>query len=190
MAYGGDFGMTTRKISRMGAKWTTPRYKRDWRNICALLPAYLEDGTNGALVTYLDGSDEAVAYRLQWVLDDLLGYLRTSRQVLTSQSKAYLGRQARRVPLIVSPELSLVPVKGREAIGEYDSINGYVVMEHVEDVISCSGANRIYFTGGSFVAVQDALETLWGNLNLTKELKQKLEEELQWQSIPLQSPVA
>jgi hypothetical protein len=59
--------MTTRICSRTGAKWTIPRYKRDWQNICALMPSYLEDGTNGTVVTYLDSSTEAVYYRLPWV---------------------------------------------------------------------------------------------------------------------------
>ena len=86
--------MTTRVCSRTGAKWAIPRYKRDWRSICALMPSYLDDGTNGTVVTYLDDSTEAVYYRLQWVLDDLLGYMHTSRAVLTKQSKAYLSKGA------------------------------------------------------------------------------------------------
>ena len=180
----------TRKISRTGAKWQTPRYKRDWRDICALLPAYLEDGTNGTMVTYLDDTDEAVPYRLQWVLDDLLLFLGTSRELLTKRSREYLGKQAKRVPLLASKDFCLVPVKGREAIGTYDSVGGYVVLGYVEDVIPRDEMNRIYFTNGKYLTVYDSTRTLWANLNLTKELKAKFEEELQWQSTQLQSPVA
>ena len=178
-----------RICSRTGAKWNIPGYKRDWRRICALLPAYLEDGTNGTMVTYIDGSEEAVEYRLQWVLDDLLGYLRTSRDVLTKQSKQYLGRNARRVPLLVSPEFSLVPVKGREAIGAYDSVSGYVVLEHVVDVIPYGKTNRVYFNGGRYLSVYDSTRKVWENLNLTKEMKLHMEE-LQCQSTQLHCPVA
>ncbi len=175
-----------RTISRIGNKWTIPRYKREWRSICALLPAYLHDGTNGTMVTYLDGSDEAVGYRIPWVLDDLLGYLRTSRAVLTRQSKAYLGKQARRVPLIASEEFSLVPVKGRDELAKGDGTVGYIVMEHVADVIPRGAVNTVYFQGGAGITVLDTTRTLWGNLNLTKDMK----EEILWQSTQSHCPVA
>ena len=47
-----------------------PRYKTGWRQICAILPAYLPDGTNGTTITYLDGTMEKIPYRLCWVLND------------------------------------------------------------------------------------------------------------------------
>ena len=166
--------LTTRICSKSGAKWTIPRYKREWQRICALMPAYLEDGTNGTAITYLDNSKELIAYRLQWVLDDLLGYLRTNRAVLVKQSRGYLGKQARRVPLLASPEFCLVPVKGRERISHSDTATGYVVLCHVEDVIPDGNANRIYFTGNLYIRVLDTTATVWRNLNLTKEMKEKL----------------
>ena len=178
--------MTTRTISRTGAKWTIPRYKQEWRNICALLPAYLEDGTNGTVVTYLDSSTEAVAYRLQWVVDDLLMHLHTDRAALIKRSRMYLGRNARRVPLIASSELCLVPVKGREALLRNDGSTGYVALAHVADVIPSGQENRVYFTGGTYITVYDTTRTLWENLNLTKEMKKNMEEYL-CQSIPLHS---
>lgn len=175
--------LTTRICSRTGAKWTIPRYKRDWQNICALMPSYLEDGTNGTVVTYLDSSTEAVYYRLPWVLDDLLGYLRTSRAVLTKQSRTYLGKQARRVPLLASPQFCLVPVKGRTVYNKYEQVTGYVVLRHVENVIPDGPTNRVYFTGGHYITVLDMTETLWHNLNTAKEMKEKL----LWESTQLQS---
>ena len=191
--------MKKRVCSRMGIKWAVPRYKREWQNICAMLPAYLEDGTNGTKVTFLDSKEEHVRYRLQWVLDDLLGSLCTSRAILTKQSQRYLGKNARRVPLIASAELALVPVKGREALGSNDATTGYVVMRHVEDVIPQGKENIIFFTGDTQIRVQDSTRTLWANLNLTKELlyniqqeklqnyQSNLKEEPIWQSTPLPS---
>ena len=191
--------MKKRVCSRMGIKWAVPRYKREWQNICAMLPAYLEDGTNGTKVTFLDSKEEHVRYRLQWVLDDLLGSLCTSRAILTKQSQRYLGKNARRVPLIASAELALVPVKGRVALGSNDATTGYVVMRHVEDVIPQGKENIIFFTGDTHIRVQDSTRTLWANLNLTKELlyniqqeklqnyQSNLKEEPIWQSTPLPS---
>ena len=176
--------LTTRICSKSGAKWTIPRYKREWQHICALMPAYLEDGTNGTVITYLDNAKEFISYRLQWVLDDLLGYLRTGREVLTGQSRLYLGKQARRVPLLASPDFCLVPVKGRETVSRSDTATGYVVLRYVEDVIPCSSGNRVYFSGGTYITVYDTTRTLWANLNLTKEMK----TQLLWESAQLHKP--
>lgn len=177
--------MTERRIcSRTGMKWNIPRYKREWQHICALMPSYLEDGTNGTAITYLDNSKELISYRLQWVLDDLLGYLRTSRDVLTKQSRTYLGKSARRVPLLASPQFCLVPVKGRMPISRSDMATGYVVLNHVEDVIPDRGSNRVYFTGAHYITVLDTTETLWRNLNTAKEMK----ENLLWEATQLHKP--
>ena len=165
--------MITRKCSRTGVKWQMPRYKQDWQSICALMPMYLEDGTNGTVVTYLDGTAEEVAYRLQWVLDDLLLHLHTNREALIKRSRMYLGSNARRVPLVASEDFCLVPVKGREAFMRNDGTTGYVVLAHVADVIPRDKENRVYFTGGIYITVYDTTYTLWVNLNLTKEMKQK-----------------
>ena len=175
--------MTTRICSRTGAKWTIPRYKRDWQNICALMPSYLEDGTNGTVVTYLDNSTEAVYYRLPWVLDDLLGYLRTSRAVLAKESKRILGKKARRVPLLASPQFCLVPVKGRDELSKGDGTVGYIVLNHAQDVIPADIGNRVYFGTGTYITVHDTTRTLWANLNLAKDMKEKL----LWESTQLQS---
>ena len=142
------------------------------------MPSYLDDGTNGTAITFTDNAKELISYRLQWVLDDLLGYLRSSRAVLTKQSRAYLGKQARRVPLLASPDFCLVPVKGREAISRSDMATGYVVLSHVEDVIPDGHTNRVYFTGGHYITVLDSTSTLWRNLNITKEMKLQMEEYL------------
>ena len=140
------------------------------------MPSYLEDGTNGTAITFADNSKELISYRLPWVLDDLLGYLRTS-------SRAYLGKQARRVPLLASPQFCLVPVKGRTVYNKYEQVTGYVVLGHVEDVVPDRDTNRVYFTGGHYITVLDTTETLWRNLNTAKEMKEKL----LWESTQLQS---
>ena len=175
--------MTARTISRTGTKWTIPRYKREWQRICPLMPSYLEYGTNGTAITYVDQSQELIAYRLQWVLDDLLGYLRTSKAVLTKESRTYLGKEARRVPLLASQEFCLVPVKGRTVYSKYELVTGYVVLSHVEDVIPHGEENRVYVTGNQYITVLDTTTTLWRNLNLAKEMR----EHLVWESTPLQS---
>ena len=141
-----------------------PRYKTDWRKICAMLPVYLEDGTNGTVITYLDGTEDAVPNRLCWVLDDLLQYLRSSRAVLAAQSRSVLGKKARRVPLMLSREFCLVPVKGREAIGAYDGMVGYILLQHVQNMVQQKGSTVVQFGDHAAVQVYDQYRTVQANL--------------------------
>ncbi len=67
-------------------EWKLAYYKENWRNICAILPLYLDDGTNGCVVYYTDGDCETYAHRLVWVVDDLLAYLCTSRKLLRDKA--------------------------------------------------------------------------------------------------------
>lgn len=150
-----------------------PRYKRDWRQICAILPAYLSDGTNGTEITYLDGTKDYIPNRHCWVLDDLLGYLRSSKAVLTAQSRRLLGDKVYRVPLILCDEFILVPVKGREAIGKYDSLLGYIVLHHVTQVAPDNKKTIIYFGSDVTVTVYDYPRTVRQNIERAKRINEE-----------------
>ena len=159
------------KANGNGAKLLNPpRYKQDWRQICAILPAYLPDGTNGTEITYLDGTNEYIANRLCWVLDDLLGHLRSSKAILTAQSRRMLGNNVRRVPLVLCPEFTLVPVKGREAIGEYHAVIGYVVLRYIDKIISEEKGCRIQFQESTAIQVQERSRTVWENIQKAKAM--------------------
>ena len=162
------------KANGNGAKLLNPpRYKQDWRQICAILPAYLPDGTNGTEITYLDGTKEYIANRLCWVLDDLLGYLRSSKAILTAQSRRMLGNNVRRVPLVLCPEFTLVPVKGREAIGEYHAVIGYVVLRYIDKIISEEKGCRIQFQESTAIQVQERSRTVWENIQKAKAMSRE-----------------
>lgn len=162
------------KANGNGAKLLNPpRYKQDWRQICAILPAYLPDGTNGTEITYLDGTKEYIANRLCWVLDDLLGHLRSSKAILTAQSRRMLGDKVYRVPLILCDEFILVPVKGREAIGKYDSLLGYIVLHYVTQMVWDNKKTIIYFGSDVTVTVYDYLRTVRQNIERAKMINRE-----------------
>ncbi|MBQ2449809.1 MAG: hypothetical protein II270_07205 [Peptococcaceae bacterium] len=162
------------KANGNGAKLLNPpRYKQDWRQICAILPAYLPDGTNGTEITYLDGTKEYIANRLCWVLDDLLGHLRSSKAILTAQSRRLLGDKVYRVPLILCDEFILVPVKGREAIGKYDSLLGYIVLHYVTQLVRDNKKTIIYFGSDVTVTVYDYLRTVRQNIERAKMINRE-----------------
>ena len=150
-----------------------PRYKTGWREICAILPVYLSDGTNGTEITYLDGTVEQIGKRLCWVLDDLLFHLKSSVSVLTRQSRTVFGKNARRVPLALKQEFSLVPVKGREPVSRYDAATGYVVLRHVQKLVSEEQGLRIWFSQTTSVHVLDTPHTLLENLRRTSQLTEE-----------------
>ena len=162
------------KANGTGAKLLNPpRYKKDWKKICAILPAYLPDGTNGTEITYLDGTKEYIANRLCWVLDDLLGHLRSSKAILTAQSRRLLGDKVYRVPLILCDEFILVPVKGREAIGKYDSLLGYIVLHYVTQLVRDNKKTIIYFGSDVTVTVYDYLRTVRQNIERAKMINRE-----------------
>ena len=167
--------MIQRTYTKDAIKRPEKRYKTAWEEICAIMPAYLDNGTNGTIITSLDGSTEQISRRLDWVVDDLLLHLHTSKAVLVKNSRAYLGKQARRVPLVAAQNFCLVPVKGRVAISGYEGLLGYVVMGHVADAIRSGKQSMVYFNGGGSIAVYDNINVLWSNLNLAKEIKQTME---------------
>ena len=151
-----------------------PRYKREWRNICAILPAYLPDGTNGTEITYTDGTAEPVERRLDWVLNDILGHLKSSKAILEKQSKIILDKEVRRVPLILCPDFALVPVKGREAVGEHDSTVGYIVFRHVQKIMPAYGGTEVHFSGEGTIQVFDRPQTLWANIQTAEKMNRQM----------------
>ena len=90
------------------------------------------------------------------------------------QSRMVLGKTARRVPLVLKKEFSLVPVKGRERIGEYDSQTGYVVLNHVKRLIVDNSGVRICFENNVSVYVLDTSYTLWHNMQIAEAMREKL----------------
>ena len=152
-----------------------PAYKSRWQEICAILPAYLEGGINGTAITYLDGSAEQVDKRLCWVVNDLLFHLRSSTSVLMRRSRMLLGKTARRVPLVLNREFTLVPVKGREKLSRYDAQTGYVVLRHVACVMQEEDRRYIGFNGGAKVRVYDNLRTFIRNIRTTEQLLEQNE---------------
>ena len=139
------------------------------------MPVYLADGTNGTEITYLDGTVEQMDKRLCWVLNDLLFRLRSSTSVLMRQSRMVLGKTARRVPLVLKKEFSLVPVKGRERIGEYDSQTGYVVLCHIQSLVQESNCLFIRFKSGTEVRVYDNARILMKKIRTTRNVLERNE---------------
>ena len=163
--------------------WSLPRYKREWHNICALLPAYLPDGCNGSMILYEDGSEEEVNYRLSWVIDDLLAYKRSSKAILQEQSDRLLEElekaKRQRLPLLLTQDVCFVPVKARRPRSRTHCADGYVVLSKVKAFSEQKGKNgcKIKFINQLEIEVLDSVRTLRGNIALAAEMTAYLREE-------------
>ncbi len=163
----------TKKRRTLRTSWRLPRYKREWRSICAMLPKYLADGTNGTVIYYMDGSVEKVDKRLVWVLDDLLGHLGSSKELLHKKSLEYLEEpDARRLPLVVDDDFCLVPVKGRKTIKAADRAVGYIVLQYVQAVQTVEHETLVHLEQDNTIVVLDAARTVHQNLVLARALAQ------------------
>ncbi len=179
----------SRVCTRIGSKWTTPRYKAQWQQICAITPEFLYNGTNGTIITYIDGSKDAIENRINWVVDDLLRYQRSSLPELVKHSRAYLGKKARRVPLVLSETFTLMPIKAREIHSKNEGAVGYVVMSHVQDIVADEKSNIIRCTNGVEVRALDYPEVLANNFRLAKNLQRMMEQDLAGLDAPHQYDV-
>lgn len=175
--------------------WQPPRYQKEWFQIYALLPAYLSGGTNGSFLYYADGTVEQENTRLCWVLDKLLGYHYSSKSLLQQQSRFLLEQlgqpSQRRLPLLLTPDFCLVPVKARPPQSRNHGADGYVVHSAVLSVAeNDNGAGCvILLKNGQQLFVLDSLRTLRKNLRLAEQLAQKWAGSIRQpdQRVPLQS---
>ena len=86
-----------------------------------------------------------------------------------------LGKTARRVPLVLKQEFSLVPVKGREKIGECDSQTGYAVLCHIQSLVQEGNCLFIRFKSGTEVRVYDNARILMKKIRTTRNVLERNE---------------
>ena len=91
------------------------------------------------------------------------------------QSRMVLGKTARRVPLVLKQEFSLVPVKGREKIGKCDSQTGYAVLGHIQSLVQEGNCLFIRFKGGAEVRVYDNTRILMKKIRITRNVLERNE---------------
>lgn len=162
--------------------WQIPRYKTEGQQICALFPAYLSDGTNGSQLYYMDGSIEQSRARLSWVLEDWLSHWHSSKPLLQRRSRRLLeqlGRsQQNRLPLLLTPDFALMPVKARQPKTRSHAADGYVVYNMVVAVEkNKDGAGSIILLkNGQQLFVLDSLRTLRENLQMMKQLAEAMKK--------------
>ncbi len=123
------------------------------------------------MIYYVDGTREELAFRLVWVLDDLLGYLDTSREQLMKKSAGWMEKNsAKRVPLVVDEQCCLVPIKGRTVFSVDDGVSGYVVLAYVQSVYREDGKTVIQLARNQCVMALERERIVKQNIRLAKEL--------------------
>lgn len=159
--------------------WQMPRYKTHWRNICAILPVYLSDGSNGSQVLFDAGSVEYVQARLSWVLNDFFSQWCSSKALFLQRSQWILQQLGypyrRRLPLLVAEDLVLVPVKVRQPLSRNHGADGYVVLSKVIHISAKENGTAIILKNQNSIQVLDSLRTMRQNLKLAMALHIEME---------------
>ncbi len=164
--------------------WKQPRYRTECYQVYALLPIYLSDETNGSQMYYMDGCIELIDKQLNWVLDDWLLPLRSSKSLLWQQSYGMLKQlgqpKRRRLPLLLAPDFALMPVKARQPQNRYHAADGYVVYAMIEKIKkNKDGAGSIIlFKNGQQLFVLDSVRTLRENMQMIKQLVEAMKDSM------------
>jgi hypothetical protein len=103
------------------AKETVPKYLEE--GLLALVPCYLDGGNACRIFTRVQ--DYADPHSLRWLLTQLAAYFGTSVKLLQEQYGPFLNRTLT-VPLPLSGEVLLLPLKMREARVPGDTTIGYI----------------------------------------------------------------
>jgi len=160
--------------------WHVPRYRTEWRDVWALLPVYLPDGTNGTRIYYVNGTIEQSRARLSWVLEDLLARLHSSKEILQQQSHRLLKQigqsKRRRLPLFLTPDFGLMPVKARQPLSHSHAADGYVVYTMIAAIKERpdGAGSLILFKNGQQLLVLDSPRTLRENMQMMEQLAEAM----------------
>ncbi|NLZ27441.1 MAG: hypothetical protein GX887_00570 [Firmicutes bacterium] len=119
--------------------------------IAAVVPYYDEEGGNATRVYTIDGSTFADRRTTRWVIRRMARAFAVDLEALRQDYGQYLGI-SQGVPLPISEDLVMVPLKLRQVIGRNDGAGGYVNICAVQKVEKYPGEgifkSRIHLTGG------------------------------------------
>jgi len=171
-------------MSTVKNSWEQFRYRTECYQVCALLPIYLAGEINGSQMCYMDGSTELIDKPVNWVLDDWLLPLRSNKSLLRQQSCRMLKQlgqpKRRRLPLFLTPDFGLMPVKARQPQNRYHGADGYVLYTMIAKIKKNkdSAGSIIFLKNGQRLLVLDSVRALRENLQMMKQLVEFMEESM------------
>ncbi len=161
-----------------------------WRDINYLGPAYGEQGGNSTLFIMSGGSRLLDPRRTRTILSALARVFSRDLVSLREEGGRFLRRK-QEVPLVLSPDMILVPIRTRCARCRDDGTTGYLVLDKVSELNEVKEApyrSKIIFKGGGEIKSLYNLKTVRNRLNESRELKHE-KEKLFWNEAGFNAPV-
>ncbi|NLI70871.1 MAG: hypothetical protein GX364_08425 [Firmicutes bacterium] len=122
--------------------------------IAAIVPYYDEEGGNATRIYTIDGENFADRRTTRWVIRRMARVFSIDLEALRKDYGQYLGI-SQGVPLPISEDLVMVPLKLRQVIGKNDGAGGYVNICAVQKVEEYPDKgvfkSRIHLTGGNYL---------------------------------------
>ncbi len=154
--------------------WRLPRYKKDWKSICAMLPVYLQDGTNGTVVYYIDGSTEQIGHRLELVVNQEMCLVPVKGRKAFTKNDGASGyvvlEYVESIQRTYSDE-SLSRTVSRKARAQQ------MKLQQKQAELEQDGKTMVYLSRNWEIAVYDSIRVLHQNLNLGAALKYRMGQE-------------
>ena len=153
---------------------------RNWSQMELMYPYYMANNRTGCVVQFANRPPEVFPRSCHPVVDQLAYFFYTDTNRMRSFAKEITGNSAmRKPPLVLSRDMTLMPVKMRTPRNYSDSF-GYVVLQQVEQMRAVEGKKStiIRFYSGHEVEVPQLKRSLLRQQKLARMLTDRYAQEL------------
>lgn len=126
--------------------------------LCAILPRYEQDGSNGTDILFEDGSRINHKRKVRAVIKELASLYQKDLTLIREHAAKALGQKTM-LPISITPGITLVPFKVRKPIGQNDGAIGYVFESAVVKLYKAEKGSLIKLKGGFEVSVFENIKT-------------------------------
>jgi len=142
-------------VSKKGSKCCN-----EWlsKGMCAILPRYEPDGTNGSDILFEDGKRLTHKRKVRMVIKELAGLYQKDLTLIRGHAAQELGQKSM-LPIYINPAIVLVPFKTRKPIGKDDGALGYVFESAVLSMDEANIGTQIKLKGELLVVVFENIKT-------------------------------
>jgi len=144
---------------------------KDWleRGLCALIPAYGENGSNETILYFTNSSPIRVCRQVKAIVNGIARAFQKDIRLVRKHSQEVLGQRTMN-PLWISEDIVLVPFKMRKPIGREDGSVGYIFESIIQKADRQDKGAVIILKNGQALPVLDNLKTAVRHIRNAREL--------------------
>jgi len=141
------------------------------QGICALIPAYGENGGNHTRILLVNGEERVEERMVKTVLRDIAAFYQMDVGLIRRKYGELLGIR-NGIPLPFTPEQVWVPFKVRQPVGANDGAFAYISFDWIEDAFSPEGKTKIKLRNGVEIPLLESIrcfDTRMKNARIIRE---------------------